>query len=822
MIRYGSIAIVLIIFVAAFTPLLVFQGGFSLDVPFFSQTALRDQRVSSGAPLTLGNSDRPLWEYGCGVASLAMVYSYYGVDTDIVRLNEALRQTDGFSDALLAWDRANAFRRAGAPWIQGLEQVNTARPRDYQKRVDEELAAGHPVIAYLGNRHYVVLVGKDGKGNYLINDPWKLTAADGQGIALEQNDLKLKFDDIRQFVFLYPDRNAPTNGVPVSGAIAEKYFTWGGARGSLGNPTGPAGATSDGGQYQIFERGAILAVQEGVYALQGPVWEKYLAEGLSRQTTTTADTERPLLAPGGRIALGWPRGDSYSYFVGPAVEWRADFADGFIVWTERDRPQNARVLTAANAIRAEYFANADLAGRPAYVRFEEDLLFDWREGAPGLWVNTDGFSARYGTTFHVGSPLGWWYNFVVDADEGVRVKVDGETVLDAWTGGAGVHQFTHRLGRGQHTLLIEYREVSGKAWLRAAWSAWPAEPVFAAEEAVGPIEWLPTSVAESVPDLATPIAQATATAQAVGNGEDKDIVCGQWEITDRWVRFAYYPWSIENFWEYTGFFQREAENGQYAVLYNPWIQNGELKGFAYMKIVNGCPSSISALPSYLERNPICGRFWAPRAGDPGFTGVYEPLFEPWGTEDIIDLMFLEVESADIIRGLDRGAYINIYDPEFAYPGFLGNFSRIERVDSCESVLHPESWTQPISLSTTVEVFASKGWQDTGIQLQPGDRVMIEYISGKWTNWVSHNAPYGADGPPTTYICAEFMSADKCLEPVPDFPAGALVGRVGQQLLGIGDHLAFTVESAGNLELRINDGDEGLGDNAGSIIVRITV
>jgi hypothetical protein len=60
--------------------------------------------------------------------------------------------------------------------------------------------------------------------------------------------------------------------------------------------------------------------------------------------------------------LGWPVADLYSYFVGPAVEQRADFADVAIVWTEGER-LSARVLTAENAIRAEYFANPDLAGQ---------------------------------------------------------------------------------------------------------------------------------------------------------------------------------------------------------------------------------------------------------------------------------------------------------------------------------------------------------------------------------------------------------------------------------------------------------------------------
>jgi hypothetical protein len=466
-----------------------------IDVPFFSQTALRNQRISTGGPLTLGNDPNvPLWEYGCGVASLAMVFRHYGVDTDVVRLNEALRQAGGFSGALLAWDRADAFRQAGRPWIQGIERINTARPQDYRSRVDAELAAGHPVLAYLGNRHYVVLAGKDERGNYRINDPWKLTPDEGKGIALEQNDLKLKFNDIRQFVFIYPDRNAPTNGVPVTGAIAEKYYSLGGSRGSLGNPAAAEEALAGGGRWQRFEQGAIFAPSANrLLALHGPVWEKFQAEG-------------------GVAKLGLPQADIYSSFVGPAVEWRADFADAAILWTEGER--RARVLTAENAIRAEYFANPNLAGPPAYTRFEEEILFDWRGGRPGPWVEPDGFSARYTATIQVGFPLGWWYNFVVDADEGVRVKLDGETVLDAWSAGKG-GRFTRRLGRGQHTLVVEYREGSGPARLMVGWSAAPARPAFAAEAAAGPFEWPTASVAESVPNLATPIARATATAQAV-------------------------------------------------------------------------------------------------------------------------------------------------------------------------------------------------------------------------------------------------------------------------------------------------------------------
>lgn len=130
--------------------------------------------------------------------------------------------------------------------------------------------------------------------------------------------------------------------------------------------------------------------------------------------------------------------------------------------------------------------------------------------------------------------------------------------------------------------------------------------------------------------------------------------------------------------------------------------------------------------------------------------------------------------------------------------------------------------QTIFLTIEFEVFADKGWQSTGVRLAPGDEVSIEYVSGTWTNWKGHTPTHDGNGPTAVYICADIIQADQCVEPIPDFPAGALVGRVGQQMLKIGNRLTTTVTSASNLELRINDGDEGLRDNSGSIVVRITV
>lgn len=462
----------------------------SLDVPFFSQTALRNQTVSNGRAPTLGNSDLLLWEYGCGVASLAMVYRQYGVDTDVTRLNDALHASGGFVGGLLAWDKTDAFLQAGAPWVKGIERINTTRPQDFQARIAAALDNGESVLAYLNGQHYVVITGKEGD-SYLINDPWAVTADTGKDIAMDKNLLaKGGFDSIRQLVFVSRQEYAPSNGVLVQAAIRDKYIASRGAQGPLGNPLQPQESLTGGGVWQPFENGAIFAPANAKPTLLfGPVWEKFQAEG-------------------GVAKFGLPRSDVYSYFVGPAVEWRADFANASILWTEGDRPDRARTIDAANGVRADYFANPNLSGQPAYSRYESDLLFDWRDGAPGPWVNVDNFSARFTQTFRVGG-LGWRYNFLIDADSGVRVRLDGKLIVDAWDQPGQTRKFNRNLWRGQHELVVEYRHTSGNAHLRFARSDWPATPVFAAENTVGSFETLPVSVTDYVRDLPEAVAAAT-------------------------------------------------------------------------------------------------------------------------------------------------------------------------------------------------------------------------------------------------------------------------------------------------------------------------
>ena len=120
-----------------------------------------------------------------------------------------------------------------------------------------------------------------------------------------------------------------------------------------------------------------------------------------------------------------------------------------------------------------------------------------------------------------------------------------------------------------------------------------------------------------------------------------------------------------------------------------------------------------------------------------------------------------------------------------------------------------------------EVQANQTWQNTKIPIQKNDKVSIQYLSGKWTYWKG-NIPYADAAGVMRYTCAKQMQSSQCVEPIPSYWVGGLIGKVGNQLLEIGNSMTFTARGKGTLYLRINDGDEGLFDNAGSVRVKITI
>jgi hypothetical protein len=122
------------------------------------------------------------------------------------------------------------------------------------------------------------------------------------------------------------------------------------------------------------------------------------------------------------------------------------------------------------------------------------------------------------------------------------------------------------------------------------------------------------------------------------------------------------------------------------------------------------------------------------------------------------------------------------------------------------------------ISNITSISARNGWQQTGLQLNTGDRFYIEYRGGSWTVDYKNFPDVGPSGY-SKDIDKTIASGYKLDSTV---PYGYLLGKVGNgKEIPIGGRGAsFTADASGFLSLRINDIDSTLGDNDGAITVAL--
>jgi PA14 domain len=120
------------------------------------------------------------------------------------------------------------------------------------------------------------------------------------------------------------------------------------------------------------------------------------------------------------------------------------------------------VVPGDGGYAAEYFDNRNLAGSPVLTRPDDAIDFDWGGGTPGDGVPADNFSARWTKSVTVADDGS--YKFTVTGDDGVRLYVDGQKVLDKWVPqGATTYTVIRELSQGPHQIVLEYFEANGDA-----------------------------------------------------------------------------------------------------------------------------------------------------------------------------------------------------------------------------------------------------------------------------------------------------------------------------------------------------------------------
>ncbi len=123
-------------------------------------------------------------------------------------------------------------------------------------------------------------------------------------------------------------------------------------------------------------------------------------------------------------------------------------------------------VTSSGSFKEDFFNNTTLSGTAVTSQSVATINNNWGLSAPVTGLPADNFSIRWAGTFNFD---GSKYRFNASADDGVRVKVDGQTVLDGWKNQATTSYNKISTLSGSHNVTVEYYDGGWDAVAKANW-----------------------------------------------------------------------------------------------------------------------------------------------------------------------------------------------------------------------------------------------------------------------------------------------------------------------------------------------------------------
>ena len=123
-----------------------------------------------------------------------------------------------------------------------------------------------------------------------------------------------------------------------------------------------------------------------------------------------------------------------------------------------------------NGLSVTYYDNSNFTGTTV-TGVDPTVDFAWGGGSPSASIGNDTFSARW--TGQVQPQFTGTYTFYTQSDDGVRLWVNGQQIINNWTGHAQTENSgTLALTAGQrYDIRMEYYENGGSAVARLLWSS---------------------------------------------------------------------------------------------------------------------------------------------------------------------------------------------------------------------------------------------------------------------------------------------------------------------------------------------------------------
>ncbi|MFN2384825.1 MAG: PA14 domain-containing protein, partial [Thermoanaerobaculia bacterium] len=121
-------------------------------------------------------------------------------------------------------------------------------------------------------------------------------------------------------------------------------------------------------------------------------------------------------------------------------------------------------------LTGEYFDNQDFTSLKV-TRVDPTVNFSWGSGSPASGVGKDTFSVRW--TGQVEPEFSETYAFYTVSDDGVRLWVNGQLLIDNWTDHASTEdRGTIVLAAGQtYDIRMDFYEKGGGAIAKLLWSS---------------------------------------------------------------------------------------------------------------------------------------------------------------------------------------------------------------------------------------------------------------------------------------------------------------------------------------------------------------
>lgn len=132
--------------------------------------------------------------------------------------------------------------------------------------------------------------------------------------------------------------------------------------------------------------------------------------------------------------------------------------------------QTVKAAIFGAGLLGEYFQSVDLDDTAfKFWRIDPSVDFDWQNGSPDSRISVNSFSIRWTGWLRV--PATGNYTFVTYSDDGVRLWVNGQKIIDHWN----VHPVDRDIGAiyltagKMYPIKLEYYENLGGAIIKLAW-----------------------------------------------------------------------------------------------------------------------------------------------------------------------------------------------------------------------------------------------------------------------------------------------------------------------------------------------------------------